>query len=656
MATTKPIEFDWAACRHGTQEVLLRALERFSSGYKAMSINMPTRYGKTPTGRLLAAISTRGWQTPQGQYYKPFASVNVWVTINLMLREQAADQKHWDKTNEIFGLSESLRYGEIQDGYDSLGKLIRNARPNNEDYLAVNIHKLGDYIDTYCQWIEHLVHTTGLPPIFHFDEAHLLSEAKPWGKIVAAVMEAGARVVTWTATPRRSDGGIIPAFIPETIGEDEREIKVLRDIIEKDDERLGIFDNMQQRITDYTLRANVDIPFSEAWTNGYLLKPSYMTVDVSLSELDGESNDDLRNVMLSDLTPSTLRSNGIIGKAARSRKAIRRAVAIAYEHLMQWRRISPRAALTGFTLSDRDGGKNEHAKIVRDEFLRLNPSLKIAIATQKVDDAHDIIKAFPDSDYDIILFKGMGGVGWDCDRVQVVLDLGDDRQDAQAIQKWMRGGTPYENHKAFSLVLLSDQLNKDIFKRCIQDEGGAASVKVSELIDSELKSLEEHTRNIWIVDNAAQGDFMDSDQFVATSDDAPLAVALMDLVAEFRASATDAALVNRARALGITKSTQAQAEKPIDEQLEEYRTDIIAAMDDALRTIYPSLYPKYDQKTWGDTSQFLYRKMYEDAGLSYDRDYVPVKKNRNLEQLAKLDRHAQIVCEWTKNYAKPNAS
>lgn len=632
------------------------ALERFTSGNKLMSVNMPTRYGKTPTGRLLAAISTRGWLTHEGQYFKPFASVNVWITVNLILREQAAQKKHWDKTDTIFGLSESLRYGEIQDGYDSSGKLIRNARPNGEDYLSMNIHKLADSMDIFQQWIDHLLKTPpNLPPIFHFDEAHLLSESKPWGKFVAAINEAGANVVVWTATPRRSDRGLIPGFSPETIGNEERTIKVLRDTIEKDGKRLGIFDNLQQHSTDYVLRAHVDIPFSEAWAEGYLLKPSYMTVDVDLSELDSDTGDDLRNVMLSNLTPSTLRGNGIIGKAARSRKAIRQAVAIAYEHLMQWRRISPRAAVVGFTLSDRDGGKNEHAKQVRDEFLRLNPSLKIVIATQKVDDAHEIIAGFPDSDNDIILFKGMGGVGWDCDRVQVVLDMGDDRQDAQAIQKWMRGGTPYEGHKAFSLIVLADQLNKDIFGRCIEDEGGAASVKVSELIDTELQELKEHDRSVWVIDGARQGYFMDSDRYQAPSSDAPLANALMDLVAGFRASATDAALVNKARALGLSVEPKA-AEKSIDEQLDELRADITAAMNEASTAMYWAFYKEYDAKMYADTSQYLYRRMYEGAGLPYGNDYVSIKKNRNIEQLRLLDRHAQIVLEWTKSHAKANAS
>lgn len=644
------IHFDWNACRRGTQEMLLTGATMFTSGQRQMSVNMPTRYGKTPTGRLFSAISTRGWRSPLGIDIAPFASVNVWATVNLILREQAASAKHWKKTQEIFHMSEQLRYGEITDSYDNWHHL----RPNGEEYLAINIHKIVDYIDMFSEWTDHLIKTTHLPPIFHFDEAQFYSGSKPWGSAVYQLLDAGAGVITHTATPSRSDKGLIPCFIAEKIGDDEFEQKVLRDTFEKDGERWGIFDRNWVKLTDYRMRAHVDVPFSEAWAKGYLLKASYRTVDLRVSEINSGGSEEIRNLMLSQVSPSIVRQNGLIGDGTRSHKAISESVGISYEQMMQYRRINPRSAIAGFTVSDQDGGRNEHAGHVKEEFLRVDPSLKIAIATQKVDGSHDLIRSFDESDFDVILFKGMGGVGWDCPRVQVILDLGQDRQDASSIQKWTRGGTPDGMNKVFTIVTLADKLNQGIWNRCIENEGGSATEKVSELVDQELQKIKEKDRSIWILKGAETGDFRDNDGIEAEAADAPLASALFALASEFRL-ATDAGIVHKARNLGIQVASTGKG-KSIDQEINGYQKDIVVYMSEATSKLYAYLYGVYDQsktaqKNYAEASTELYRVLYNRAGLSYDRDWVPVSKNRNLDQLQKLDEQAQILREEMRRNA-----
>jgi superfamily II DNA or RNA helicase len=521
MSTPQPIEFDWEACRRGTREAILTALQRFGSGERTLSINMPTRYGKTHTGRLITAIGTRGWITKDGQVIAPFAAVNLWVTVNVMLRDQAASKDHWQKFNSVFRPSQNLIYGSITEGYDSLGKFVRNARPNDEDFLAVTIQQLHENIDIYVQWIESLA-AQGLGVIVHFDETHLLNEDKPWGKIVKLITDAGGRIVGWTATPRRADGGIIPGFHPTFVGSETRDISVLKEIIYQDSKRFGRFEDQIRQTTDYLLDADVNIPFTEAWNEGYLLKASWLPVDVDLTEIDGENHEELRNVKLSQLMPSTCAKHSLYGKCARQTKTVRRAVALAYEQMLFWRRLSPRAAVIGYTVSDRHGGRNEHANQIKREFLRLDPALKILIVTQNVDESAALLQNFEESDYDIILVKGMAGIGWDCARIQVVLDLSDVRQPATLIQRWMRGGTPYNFHTAFSLIVLADQLNGQIFQECCTDLGGTASLTTAEIIDEEIRELEDRIRNPWVINGAKQGNFADSDNNQAAADLAPL--------------------------------------------------------------------------------------------------------------------------------------
>ena len=652
----EPINFSWDACRRGTKETLRVTIERFTSGELITSINMPTRYGKTPTGRLITAVSTKGWRTPEGKYVPPFACVNVWVTVNLILREQAASEDHWNETNKIFSLSQPLRYGEIKDSYDTFGQLKDYARPNGENYLAINIHKLVEDIEMFQRWVDHLIHSTGLFPIFHFDEAHMFGEEKPWGKVIAKLIDAGARIMVWTATPRRSDGGIIPGFSPLLIGSEEKRVKIMRDVVEKDGERYGLFDNIDLKTSDYVLKAHVDIPFTEAWEEGYLLKASYRRVDIKLSEIDGETSEHLRQVRLENLTAATLRKEGIIGKVVRSSKFIREAVTLAYTTLMEWRRVSPKAALVGFTVSDRDGTKNGHAERIKREFLSHDATLKIVVATQKVDDAHEMIKQFEKSDNDIILFKGMGGVGWDCKRIQVVLDLGDDRQDASSIQKWMRGGTPYDGHKAFSLIVPSDKLSSEIFARCVDNVGGAATEKLSELIDQELTKLKDpKERNAWLLNDPAPGSFTDNEAFVADADEAPLAKALLAMCATFRSDATDAYLVYRAKELGLGLMCPHENSKSIDQQIKEKQDDIVSNLDQATVVMYPSVYPNgYDARDWGEMKKYLYRELFKRSGLS--GEYIEVRKNRDLSKLTILEQQSQLVLEWARKYAKTKHS
>jgi hypothetical protein len=247
----------------------------------------------------------------------------------------------------------------------------------------------------------------------------------------------------------------------------------------------------------------------------------------------------------------------------------------------------------------------------------------------------------------------MGGVGWDCPRVQVVLDMGEDRQDADAIQKWFRGGSPDGKNKVFTIVTLADQLNQGIWNRCVEPEGGSATEKVSELVEQEIDRLKpkEDRRSIWVVNGAETGDFSDNDGVKADRSDSPLASALFALASEFRL-ATDAGIVNKAHDLGIHVTPTGKG-KSIDQEIIIHQKEIISSMEGATSKLYVYLYGAYDQsktahKNYGDASRSLYRVLYNRAGLSYDSDWVPVRKNRNLDQLRKLDEQSQILREEMK--------
>ena len=650
-----PFAFDWSACRPGTKEVIRTAIEMFTSGKKIMSVNMPTRYGKTPTGILVSGVSTRGWITPEGLHVNPFASVNVWVTVNLMLRKQAANPKKWNKFNNTFSISTPLHYGQIEASYEN----FKHYMPNNEEYLSVNIHKLigsgTEIVDgVFLKWIDHLIHTGNRrPPMFHFDESQFMGENKPWGKAILRIMEAGALVMVWTATPQRADGGIIPGFTLSEIGHEERVIGVIEDTFVKDGERYAIVEQRRVRTADYEMHAHVNIPFSESWNNGYLLHANHCMVDVEMSEVDGQTAEDIKSKKLSELTENTIKSNGIIGKVVRNPKVIRQAVEIAYEKFLQYKKINPDAAIAVFTVADRDGVKDEMATRIKTEFLRHNQSLKIDIATLNVDNSSALIEEFVDNDHDVIIFKAMGGCGWDCERICVVLDLGDDRQDAASIQKWMRGGTPDELNNNFALVTLQDALTLSIFNRCVSNEGGKASVSEAEPLHQTITKIEEKVRPMWIVGNVENGDLTSNQKEHASRKDVPLANALFKLIAGFRSQVTDAGLIQKATELGLTvnPSESAVQESSIDEKIDGLRSAITTSCDSAIRSLYRRTNSDYNQAAWSETSKTVYKLVYQRAGIMLKgNDYVPISKNRDIAQLEKLERAAQIVTEEMKRY------
>jgi hypothetical protein len=650
--------FDSSKCRPGTQEVLLTVPELLAGGKTVISVRMPTRYGKTPTGYLLSGTSTRGWNTSSGLYIPPFASVNVWVTINLLLREQAVNSKKIEKVKNIFSIPSGVKCGEIKEGYIS----HKHFTPNGEEYLAINIQKIINSTSdenvvnqVFIEWVDSLLHSpTGkrLPPIFHFDECHLYGKDKPYGRAIEQLEKAGALIIVWTATPRRSDGRMIPGFnATEMSAKSDVQGEVVDSFVQ-DGEKYNIVDQYNVRTVDHLIVADIDIPFSESWANGYLLKASHRMVDVLLSEIDGISLEVKQEILLSKLPESAIKKDGLIGKTVRSPKVVRDMVAMGHSEWVEYKKINPGAAIVVFTVGDRDGSKDEHAMLVKREFHRIDPSMKIDIVTLNVDDSRNIVKDFADNDHDVIIFKQMGGAGWDCERVCVVIDLGDDRQDSTSVQKWMRGGTPDGINKTFALITLQDALTLSIYNRCVKDEGGAATTKEKEWIRTEIrrvKPADEKLESTWVIDAPGDGDISDTDQNRAGREDIPLLDTLKELFPGVRRVYTDAAIINHAKSLGVKVDPlkSPKKEKSIEDVILGLQDDIISIAGRSQRNIYRKLYGTYvparDGEKWGNAAKQVYNLIYTRAGLSYDGDYVPVRKNRDIEQLRNLERAAQLV-------------
>ena len=60
----------------------------------------------------------------------------------------------------------------------------------------------------------------------------------------------------------------------------------------------------------------------------------------------------------------------------------------------------------------------------------------------------------------------------------------------------MRGGTPYNFRIRFSADSLADQLNGQIFQECCTDLGGTASLTTAEIIDEEIRELEDRSESL----------------------------------------------------------------------------------------------------------------------------------------------------------------
>jgi len=322
------------------------------------------------------------------------------------MRKQFNSQKRWQEFHQLFGIKRNIIHSEI----DRLpNNFIAGIRPNDENFLAMTIQLFLAQEDMMLDWINAEYHKSGLRVDVHLDECQFANIDKPWGSIQEKIIEAGGRLSSYTATPERGDYGAVVGM--DLIYVEDREFSSDTFYDRFEDTNGKTYDirrkwNNKQSV--YEQVPDVLVPFSEAFARGYLCGISDQTFDIELSKR--KEYEDLGATFLHQLNKNEmLNLKPPWGKLLQDTETIYKACLQAYGYLQDHKKLNPKAKMLVFSQSDVKGTTNRHAKRIKRELKRIDPNLKIVIATMKSEEDPDTtIANFEDDDNDVLILKNKG--------------------------------------------------------------------------------------------------------------------------------------------------------------------------------------------------------------------------------------------------------
>lgn len=452
----------WDQLRKGQREAIEMIEARVGrSGTDTTAIVLPCRYGKSDVIRL---VSTRLWATGK-------ACAALALSPGEILRDQLSDAGRWDAAYK--------RYGVILKSAPRIATILKpkvRYNSNGEAFLSATIQLVQTNLQDFADWVESEVHRTGLPVVVFIDECHSSSSENEWGKIVPALIAAGAHVVLLTATPERADGVRIPGFRFNVV--DEGEITIWRTRPHHENPELVTVDMFQGRKQKIELEPDYAVTFGEAWreipgTEPILCKISRQTFDVEL-RLVGLGEEE--SAWLSELAPA--KATGVLGRVVRHPVTIQEGCRRLIAGLQYRRELHPSFQAIVYCGNDIEKGddkqENKHPAAIKAEILRQHPGLVVLIATSAAD-GKKIIERFAAGHGDVLIVKQMAGMGLDLPWVKVGLDLSATRTFAALIQRMFRPATPHQEAMACEWITVDDVVSAAYFKRAVTDEGGEAS-------------------------------------------------------------------------------------------------------------------------------------------------------------------------------------
>ena len=452
--------------RPGQAEALKVIAERLRDGELHTTIVLPTRYGKSDVIRLSTL------QADADGYAGCSLVLSPWGH----LRDQLLDA---DKVR-AFG----LRYGidpafagrcyvwTSASKYESVftaGRLLISATIS----MALNARTVCTEMARYC------LQEKGRPLIVHLDECHFVrggANPKEWGRLVQELINAGAKLVLYTATPIRADGELIPGFEVESFKErKKRRFEATGEIDEN-----GRKGYRELLVTEelVRLRAHHETTFRQAWNEepSPLCRLTHETIDINLLEVGSNIPFKLSEA---DITTA----GKVLSKIVRNPEVIAQGADKLVRDLRIRQRVMPNAAAIVFTGNDEpdDGEDNAHAKKVRSAIIQAASNygmrLEPVIVTMKSEDgeAADVLKGFTQRGIgDVLIVKQMGGVGLDCERLKVLLDLSNVRSVTSVMQRVMRVATAAGKHRVGTVITLADPMMDAIWQNFVVAEGGEA--------------------------------------------------------------------------------------------------------------------------------------------------------------------------------------
>ena len=349
--------------------------------------------------------------------------------------------------------------------------------------------------DLLLSWVDYSRNKYKAPPLVFFDEGHHFSNENVWGKIADMLHKHGCLVVPLTATPFRNDKDDLFGFKKEKIG-DTKYRTIIQ--VEKHPDPDKLFKHTVSREeTEYVLKADVEVPFSQGWQEGCIAHATFEWIDWN-TEGFGELVGD--NKPLSELPKDKVMR--VVNLLYRDPLAIREAANRAVTHLRRFRKCIPNATIIWYGMDDLEGQKAENQKQIRAAIAEADPNLNVAIATLATNEdcsekSDQIIQKFTEENnrkYDALILKKMGAAGLDAHHICVVVLWNNTRSLNQMIQMAMRGGnSKLKTH--FVIIALADCITKEKLKAFVEDQGGVFKMSTERDRETEIidKKEKEHS-------------------------------------------------------------------------------------------------------------------------------------------------------------------
>jgi len=448
--------------RPGSKQVYLTLQRRLLAGDQIHAFVLPCRYGKSDLQRFCAiALHEQG-----------LIATTLSLTPSKFLAQQLVNQDHIAAAQRRYSLG-AFRFA-------NLVKMPEYLNPNGEVFMAMTNQLALAQAAVLVQWLEAVRHQTGKPVLVFVDECHTVSEEKAWGGLIQAIRDAGAIIVLLTATAHRADGRKIPGFSYDEVGRSvtqERQWKPHPTELDK-----AIIELREVERLQVVLRADHEVPFSQAWHERVLCGVTHSRFDCALEIIRGKT----LVKRLVDLTPEEAREH--LGRIVRQPETVEAGVIRMLQVLAWYKSMNPQCAAMVYcgNDSDSDSDINRHAKAIESAIRQLAP---FACRTQIVTsadgtDGPDRLRDFCNGANDVLIVKQMAGVGLDAPRVKVVLDLSPVRTYASCVQRWLRACTPFETPgatpiRAAVLITPEDTLACKFFDVLTRGMVGADTVRIA---------------------------------------------------------------------------------------------------------------------------------------------------------------------------------
>ena len=413
------------------------------------------------------------------------ACAAVSLTVTDYLCDQMDSDAKWQAMCERTKLQRSAKHARI-------ATCVIDPTANGEHFLTTTIQFFQINLQYWITWTKKKRRQSGLPVILFVDECQTSSTVNKWGNSVNEWQrETDGFVVLLTATAERADGERIPGF--EYKEKNTEDVTVNKTRPGSKPEKIHV-DVYEGKKTILELVAHETVDFDQAWREEVLCHIERLPIDVDLNVI---LSGDTTQGKLSGLT-NQQEIRRALSRAVRHPVVIEMSITQALASLKFYRAVDPKHAAIVFCGNDvdtTDAGFNQHARLIKQEILRQDPSITVIIATSKSDGKAEL-EAFEKGNGIVIIVKQMAALGIDISRMKVGVDLSPVRTKSALIQRMMRIATPHAVRGLAKPILVcswvtpADLLATAIYESVVSPVG-QATVMDLELLKSYEKDLEE---------------------------------------------------------------------------------------------------------------------------------------------------------------------